>query len=333
MEVLIPEIVLDEAINRYKEDLDGKVNSAIKAVNQLNRHLKIEHSNDLRIDSTAETEKYRQFLNAEIKSRGIKVLPYPQVEHKKIVAHDLMRKKPFKENGSGYRDYLIWHSVELQSSIEDEVVFITANLNDFGGGPAPHPDLPIRPQWGGKVQIIPSLNAFNEEHIVPHLTSREKLKEDLEKSRLGFFDIYSWIKDKLVDSIKFEDWIGPIVFGIPERTGSTMVSRLEEIKKISVENAFEIENGKVLVHCEIDLILRFSVSASADDFEYAEIRDYFGVEDGIPDSVTTWPRENLKLGINFLLNPDAKTLIDHEIASVKSDIDWIDFESGYGHLE
>lgn len=329
MEVYMPEIVIDEAINHYKENLEEKLSIAQKTVFQLNKHLKNELAKDLKLDLGVEVEKYRQFLNSEIKSRGIKILPYPQIDHKRIVEHDLKRLKPFKKDGSGYRDYLIWHSVEKEISIEHEVIFVTANTNDFGSGPEPHPDLPRRP-WGGKIKIIPSLNVFNESHITKHLTTRDKLKEDLKASKSEFFDIYEWTKEKLVDAIKHEDWIGPIVFGLPERVGSTLVTRLENIIEVKIEDVFEIADGKVLVHCEAKVNLRFSVSVSQSDYEFAEVRELFGDLD-IPTSATMWPSENLVLGLNFILDSNAKKLLEFEVASVESSVDRIEFEPSYGH--
>jgi hypothetical protein len=75
---------------------------------------------------------------------------------------------PFQGGETGYRDYLIRHTIlELVRKSPEEIAFITANTSDFGDG-ALHADYltelnAARPSV--KVAMITSLGAFNAAHI------------------------------------------------------------------------------------------------------------------------------------------------------------------------
>ena len=331
IELMIPEVALDEVLNRYKEDLFEKKNAVTKALAQFDKITKNDRLNEMDPSIEELVSKYRIFLMAEIKNRKIKTIPYPKVDHKKIVEHDLKRLKPFKKDGSGYRDYLIWDCVEKQSGSEHEVVFITANAADFGAGPEPHSDLPRREVWGGEVKILMSINEFNENSITQHLKTNEKLKEGLKSANADFFEIYAWVNENLVKTIQREDWLGPIVFSLPEGVCSVSISRLEEIQDISILEVFEIGDGQVLVHCKVKVDLRFHLSASRFDFDHVEVQVLFDEPKGFSGSITMWPSEVLLLGFNFLLDRNTSKLIEPELSFVESSVDRIEFESSYSH--
>lgn len=71
------------------------------------------------------------------------VLPLPAVSHAALLEADLGQKKPFKENGVGYRDALIWHSL-LEAGAryaKDGVWLVSDNVTDFGRGKGEEPQL------------------------------------------------------------------------------------------------------------------------------------------------------------------------------------------------
>jgi hypothetical protein len=62
------------------------------------------------------TERFNEVL-------GIKVMDWPSVSHRELVARAVSRTPPFDQKGSGYRDSLVWADVaELAKSGHDVVL-------------------------------------------------------------------------------------------------------------------------------------------------------------------------------------------------------------------
>jgi len=85
-------------------------------------------------------------------------------------------EKPFKENGDGYKDYLIWKSIVecLENAPEAmPTYFLTNNRRDFcADGSTPltlHPDLASQLPEGQSVNVYLDVGSFFGGMIAPHL--------------------------------------------------------------------------------------------------------------------------------------------------------------------
>lgn len=166
----IPDVVIDEVTNHFRE----KLLITCKSWEDLHTKLKllvpeIAAFSDMPIIEQ-ETERYRQFLSQQILDLSGRVLPYPKIPHQTIVKRELQRRKPFKENGSGYRDLLIWESLrQLTWSGHERIAFITANIRDFMADARLHNDLAADVLNPDRIEVFTSLKEFNEKHIIPRL--------------------------------------------------------------------------------------------------------------------------------------------------------------------
>ena len=95
--IVIPEIVYDEVCNKYHEHLIKLKESLDKTVNDINKMTKRGIALPFDNSSVAEEyQKYVSFLDMFIIESGMTIPePYPDIEHKDIVARALQRKKPF----------------------------------------------------------------------------------------------------------------------------------------------------------------------------------------------------------------------------------------------
>lgn len=113
IEVYIPEVVVDEIINQYREklvEICPKVNDCIRGIVQIAPQYAFNNPfTDTEKDKLL--KEYELYLHNRINDLGIKIIPYPQISHKDVVKRDLARKRPFQNSGKGYRDALIWESV------------------------------------------------------------------------------------------------------------------------------------------------------------------------------------------------------------------------------
>jgi len=116
-ELVIPQIVLEEVKNKYREWANENYRSAVEAVEKLGSHL----GQDLQIPISVDglTENCDQFalqLDEALQSINTKIIPYKDIPHTDLIRRDLERKRPFRKIGkkndsTGYRDALIWESI------------------------------------------------------------------------------------------------------------------------------------------------------------------------------------------------------------------------------
>lgn len=181
--LVIPEVVIEETINKYKEALaehSGKVQGSIKAIKIL-RNAFWDDSYKPH-DILKLVTEYRNFLENHFKQYSATILPIPQVPHNQLLSRDLNRKKPFSESGKGYRDALIWYSIlDYAKSNKGEIVFISSNTNDFSNAEKVdwHADLlkDIKELSNKSVKLTYYSNttSFLEKYVFPKLPKEKQI--------------------------------------------------------------------------------------------------------------------------------------------------------------
>ena len=96
----VPEIVLDEVVTKYSEALQERVQASVTARHRLQGLLLDAPATDAPpLDEGGAVRSYETHLKARLLEAGAKILPYPNVPHKRVVEHALLRKKPFNLKG------------------------------------------------------------------------------------------------------------------------------------------------------------------------------------------------------------------------------------------
>ena len=177
--VHIPEVVVDESINKYREktrECKLKIDRGISDFKRLTG--KDVEDNPISDEFILkESEKYARSFKKQLQELGIKIIPYPSISHQELVKRDLARKKPFQETGKGYRDALIWESVKsiceksLSLFENPKIIFVNKNHKDFCEEGLLHPDLKEDLVNNGinedYVRVIEDIDIFIKEYIKP----------------------------------------------------------------------------------------------------------------------------------------------------------------------
>lgn len=320
----VPEVVVDEVVNRYREELEGVAATFAKS----NKNLKRLLSNTVTeppVDPHREAVAYRKFLLSALDQLGAEILAYPDVPHKTVVQRDLQRRSPFKPNGSGYRDFLIWESVRrLMSWGTERVVLVTANTKDFGQGPLVDPDLRqeiINPE---RLELVSSLEAFNNKFVVPKLNMAKDLQDSLQQGAASSFDIFQWPRENIVELL-YDEKLGPIVVGFPDDVGSVKPSEILEFVAITIEDVRELSGTDRLVRVSVQVDMEFSVHIDWEDYvQFPEVRDWAGEAEEF-----TWSSANhvgrLNIEIELILDSAGQELLDHEIKAIDGDYAGVQF--------
>ena len=136
--LFVPEVVVRESERHFfkKMTLEAKTSvsgiHALKALGFGDQALPSETA--VGEQAQAEKDAYRYRLLHTLSEHGARLLPLPSTSHDDLTRWDLDGRKPFKNNGTGYRDALIWASVVELCTAEPEagaLLFVTDNHNDF----------------------------------------------------------------------------------------------------------------------------------------------------------------------------------------------------------
>jgi len=319
----IPEVVFDEVINRYREDLEeavAKYDANCRTLTALTKS-----SMNTNFDICQLVDVYKNYLTAKIKERGIELVSYPDIPHKKIVERDLARKKPFKRDGSGYRDCLIWENVKRVCMWGDnQVAFITNNPKDFGEGPHIDDDLAGEISNKRYLRVYRSLKDFNDNMITPKLLKLEELRSLLQSEQLEQFDLREWLANNLKDLLRNYD-LEEILAGFPHGVGSVWVTEIVEIKDIQITEVSKLEDDNKLLSFSVAFIGKCSISTDGDDFaRYPEVREFWG--EGDPFSyISTSIDENITVKVDLVINGNTNEVDSEEISTISADYGEIDF--------
>jgi predicted nucleic acid-binding protein len=315
----VPEVVIDEVVNRYREDLEElilKERDTRAAVSKLLSDPK--QAQPLTIDVSNQTQSYREYLESSINRVG-KILPYPNIAHKKIVERDLARRKPFKRDGSGYRDFLLWETLRSQMLWGSErIVFLTNNPKDFGEGPLVDLDLQpdiINPQH---LQLIRSVREFNETFIHPRLRMLEGFKAEATGEDSTGVEVVGWLRTNLIEILYSEELLGPAIAGFPDGVGSVTPIELVAFHDLKVDDARELDSGGKLIRLTLKAEIEFSVDVDWDDYvNHSEVRDWAG-EGSAPFSFSVSHHvEEVEVTLDLVLDRTTHAIDSHELIALE----------------
>jgi predicted nucleic acid-binding protein len=111
IELFVPQVVIDEVVNRYERRESKKIRALNDARAEL-RNMRGPRSGG-ELEGGAESQPgYLMHLRKVIRDAGGEIPDFPEVSHKELVRRALEGRRPFNDAGRlGYRDTLIWHTV------------------------------------------------------------------------------------------------------------------------------------------------------------------------------------------------------------------------------
>jgi predicted nucleic acid-binding protein len=310
----IPEVVIDEVANHYREELIEATGTLQHQRASLDRLLPSDSKLALpQIAIDEHVTRMRANLERMVRTYG-EILPYPDLPHKRVVERDLARKKPFKRDGSGYRDYLIWENVKSQIIWGTErVVFVTNNPKDFGEGPLVDPELRQEIKNLEHLKLIRSLREFNETFIIPRLKMLEDVKVKLQSAQ-SKEQLISWLQRNLLDILRNTDDLGTLVAGFPPRVGSVWPTEIAAYHKFEVGDVRELDLGEKLVPLTVSAEVELSIDINWEDYvNQREVQDWFGEGSEKFDSAFTQHVTYLDIDLELTVRLDPWEVTAYEL--------------------
>jgi len=269
-EIVIPEVVVLEIKNLYREELIDKLSLLPKLQALLPPKQKISH-----IDVEALCKAYDDFLTNKIRQLGVRIYPNNTIPQDTILRRLFAKRKPFnpaKTSDHGYRDALIWEIVlEKVLAKEVQTILISGNLTDFGDkdGTKLHPhlveDLKSKGFPDTAIRICPSLGHWVSDYGKLHL-ERASIAEDLRDGEIKGFSLRTWfITNRQAFQEKLGDKIVDILSPWHELEEPT-ISYIEDPDKVEVDEARVIDAESIFIEAEV--LTGVSIDVLIDKWSY-----------------------------------------------------------------
>ncbi len=268
-EVHIPEIVVDEIKGIFAKEFSKSLDDFQKQYKKLSAFCELD-TDDLCLEE--EIKKFIEWLDEQLDNYNVHIIPYKNISAQEVVQQSYLAKKPFKEDGKGYKDFLVWSSISsvINALPLNENYFITNNTRDFcskceeTNNHVLHPDLvKTIKNKAHSPKVYKSVHEFFEEKIsirfeniditdVPDLSSEfiRGMVEEIIIAEIPYYSAYGF------EGLAFKN--------------DVMIDSVEDIsvddislKVIDEENILIVVNGSFWLY----------VSGYIEKFEYYHIRD------------------------------------------------------------
>lgn len=327
--IFVPQVVLDETVNKYRETIRRESQKAEAAVSLLERITRKDAGTLLpRFDIDGEVEEYNAYLTTRLeKDFRATVLGYPSVAHADLVRRDLARRRPFRETGKGYRDCLIWHTVlAVCADSKPPVGFVTANASDFALDGRLHPELVADLAPLGlrceDIVLFTSLDDLLKRHVEPQLQTASAVKEDLLEGGYRGFSIEPWVHEECVKYLNADpSWLAEL-FEFPWGAGKARIKSVAPPLEVDVPSVTVLSDGNVWARIYVTVDARFEVELDDDDIDrhpsLARRFDWwYGENDIYRYGSMEWEEVlRIKAGIGMLLSVESGDVLDFEVDEV-----------------
>ena len=263
LHILVSPIVIDEVVARYRASIEKETRRLQQSARKLSNLLPPSESViGVKLDLERTVMEYRKRLELSFSGDSEASLCYPTIGHSELVARALMRRRPFNESGSGYRDTLIWLSiVEFMSTTVDHAILITADGAFMSTDRKLHADLAEDLAGVGRNEgdlvLATSLSAFVDAHVRPRL--RRVFRDDPVQSlgQLGI-EIQNSIEAKV-----YEEYSGvemyPEQLNLPAEFETLYLAWMPQVSNVDIVDVREVSTGSYLLQCECDVDCEFEV--------------------------------------------------------------------------
>ena len=318
-QVHLPKVALEEIAAIYERDLSKNAKEADKRLSRLSWLLgrSIDSPVD-GFDSKEETESFRERLLSHLGMTESRIIDYPDTPHETLVKRATSRKRPFDDNGSGYRDALIWESVlELAKQVKGSIVLVTKDKDFREGSSNLHSDLIKDLERIGlpedKVTLATDLAVLVDQHVRPNLGTLP-WESSLQYLAQGGVNLEESITRILLDACSGKEW-EPAELGIPWKYESPTLAMIADVSGLTVIDIGQLNSSQVLVKVEADVIAEFDVFVHKPDWYTSEDSRLTVVEFDW-NSHYVWAEIPLSLHCNLDLVIDASNPEQQEVWGV-----------------
>lgn len=336
----IPQIVVEETINHYREKLAESAETASTSLRDIGRMLgESKAYPPPTIDQAKTVDDFRRYLDMQIGELGGSVITYGNVQLPDLIARSLGRRRPFDNNGQrGFRDAVLWESLmkEVIPSLRDNepMALVTRNSKDFGKEPELflelQDDCRSRSKPYVQVRLFNGLQSFVDKEVKPNLEKLEAIHREIGQGQFKAFSLDGFLAasaealHRTIDEhVRWYPDLGRLIPYLSDEFHSQHLQNLEPQPEVaSVSDVWRADKERIAVG--IDAVFRGSVLFQMRTKEFVQSGNQLLIQQkdepfGIGGS--------FHLRITAILNEATGAVESHEVDGVR-----VDFgsEEGYG---
>jgi len=319
IQIYIPKVVVDEITNKYWQKLARIVKESLGVCQKWQKATGTPTLSPISFESAnVEACKYKKYLLKTFDVAKATILPYPNTSHEVISQRAIEHRKPFKENGAGYRDTLIWESIlSLFNDDNSQVYFVTNNSKDFGEGPKVHHDLlqdldrlKIKNE---NVRIFKTLKDLNQELIIPNLEHLEEMIKKFSNNEVPEFSLQTWIENDLWEILEKEGF-GWSIVGLEEIDVVCEVEAIDDIYSTEINDIRKLPSGNLLLVVIAKVAVALYVMAEREDFYCNEdVREFFGYNPSHEDVMEEYTSVDQIVSFSLIIEKESYKVISSKI--------------------
>lgn len=284
----MPEVVYDECIGLYSEQIDKEIISIKKSFDALERTALDIKRNKVSLEKLLEGINrnkllYRKQLDRFIEDHKIVIIDYPTLPHKQVVMNMYDRKAPFlneKKRELGYKDLLLIESLKQSGLTNDNglCVVITHNIKDFSEESGKEVSDIYTSYECDRIKVTSNLNVLKNVIIKQH-SSLQKSKEVFDHAELA-----THLGKYLTEDIVAQQDIFGYMFFEP-----TITRLVPTISNVEYEISKDHDLLEIRGICMLELRCDFEISR--DDIEFMDsefiffdrVKQYFSGNPNLDD--------------------------------------------------
>jgi hypothetical protein len=328
LDLIVLQIVVEEANNRYKEELITARDTIRDALAKLNV---LPRGNSERAFIPIDIDKLVADFTAGFARRleelRTRCPSYSDIPHADIVRRDLDRRRPFQPNGKGYRDCLFWESMLREVAPSSErTVLITENSKDFCSNtnsndlhPDLRTDLKTRKLQDDSVGIYRTLKEFVDQNLKLLLPTTSQVLLQIQQRLYKAFDFIAFFRrnrEALQEQLTRE-FRQSEVAGLDFEVSDPEVRYIEDPSSERIAEAYELDPKRLFLAYDVDadinaqfFVIKADYYAMSEDAEFqiedSDWNDYYilgskqlslplrislVLEVGVPDKVESFDIE------------------------------------------
>lgn len=255
----IPMVVFKEIINNYEReiiDFNDKLENSLKKLGRRS----ITYSERIsKINVEQAVDEYKKFLSEKFETMYAEILDYPNIQFDLILEKALKKEKPFKSNGDGFRDTLIWENIieVLINKKREEVVFISLNNEDFGNEKKVNTlhndllsELEIKNIDSNRIKYFSNFGDFIKNNVLISFNSDENMKNAIIKAEYPF----EKFNDNLIKKLNYilKEGADNLFLDIFEQEfENPEIEEIEDVYNFELGNIKEINNSERYIPIEV----------------------------------------------------------------------------------
>ncbi len=331
--IILPQVIYDEILSQYGKkyiEYSTKMESSLKPFNKL---MKKDFQILLDYDFDEMINVYKKNLDEIILEYNILIIDYPKTNHKKIAKRSMSRTKPFKNNGEGYCDTLIWENILnlLQYKECEHLYFISNNPKDFFDNE--HiarvliNDLLELKIDINKISAYLNLKSFVKDEIVTYKERLDSIKSTFKDDVNKYFgsSVEQWIEDNIFDALDSEE-VAKTIVNFPLDACNYELSEVLTPNNIDIVETRLLNKDKneIYVVLTFNIVIGLHICSSIDNFhKYNDIELLFNEYDSILpyddyDCISVYVTSKIQIS-TYIKNNDYKnasfTILNYEAIS------------------